>query len=97
MSYLKCHDCEVMINTDDPEGCEWIEIGNMRRQTEEICICLDCYESRVEQHEHRADQEARAMGDAERHQARIDAADNALLKAEQAMEEAKKADGNSTD
>ncbi len=73
MSFMKCHDCEKLINTDDPESCEWIEIGNMRRQSEEVCICLDCYAVRVEEHEYRADQEC------------------------QAMEEAERADGNSTD
>ena len=73
MSWLKCHDCEDLINTDDPESCEWIEIGNMRRQTEEVCICQHCYEERCEKQDWDAQKEC------------------------QAMDEAEKADGNSTD
>ncbi len=65
MSIMQCHDCDAYIDTDFGE-CEWIELGNMRRQHHEVMVCINCYEQRVLDREHWNEQEARAMEEAER-------------------------------
>ena len=66
MSVMACNDCGAFIDTDKPEDCEWIEIGNMRRHVHEIMVCINCYETRVEERERWNTQEAQAMEEAER-------------------------------
>ena len=61
MSMMACHDCETLINTDQPEDCEWIESGNQRRQTETIMVCRFCYEDRIKEDESWGEQESRAL------------------------------------
>lgn len=65
MSIATCHDCQRYIDTDfDPAS--WIEIGNMRRQTETVCICEACRERREEEQDYWEAQESHAMEEAER-------------------------------
>lgn len=45
MSMDVCHDCGRIVDTDN-EPCAYIEVGNMRRLTETICVCERCREER---------------------------------------------------
>ena len=46
MSMDRCSSCLELVDTDDdPEA--YVEVGNMRRQTETICLCYGCREARI--------------------------------------------------
>jgi hypothetical protein len=57
MSMDVCHDCDRPVDTDDDPDC-YIEVGNMRRLTQTICVCEPCRERRIEEDERRASQDA---------------------------------------
>lgn len=50
MSMDICKDCDRLVDTDDDSEC-YVEVGNMRRQTETICLCEPCRERRQQQEE----------------------------------------------
>lgn len=65
MSMIKCYDCDMVVDSKSGDG-EWIEVGNMRRQTEDVFICEWCVETRKDDEEFMAEAESHAMDDAEK-------------------------------
>ena len=59
MSWMKCHDCEHLVDTDADPDC-WIEIGNMRRMTEDVAVCLSCRDAREMEDDRREDEASMA-------------------------------------
>ena len=50
MSMDRCADCDRLIDTDDfPDA--YVDIGNMRSQTQTICLCSACQDRRYERDE----------------------------------------------
>ncbi len=50
MSMDICKDCDRLVDTDDDCDC-YVEVGNMRNQTQFICLCEPCRWRREEQAE----------------------------------------------
>ena len=57
MSIDTCTHCNAYIDTDEDGDC-YIEIGNMRRLTDTICLCEPCREKYFEEQD-----ELHAAGD----------------------------------
>lgn len=52
MSVDRCAKCGDLVDTDaEPEA--YVEVGNMRAQTETVCLCRECRARAEEEHEHR--------------------------------------------
>lgn len=44
----RCSSCSALVDTDDdPES--YVEIGNMRAQTETVCLCERCREEKMDE------------------------------------------------
>lgn len=52
MSVDRCSRCSDLVDTDDePEA--YVEVGNMRTQTQTVCMCRNCRERHEEELERR--------------------------------------------
>lgn len=52
MSIDRCGKCSALVDTDDePES--YVEVGNMRSQTETVCMCRNCREWHEDEQERR--------------------------------------------
>lgn len=59
MSVDRCSRCSDLVDTDDePEA--YVEIGNMRAQTQTICLCRTCRERHEDELNREADEAAGA-------------------------------------
>lgn len=56
MSVVRCYWCERQFDQDKDAG-DWIEIGNMRRQTQDVWACESCLIEQEEIEQDRRDQE----------------------------------------
>lgn len=55
MSVDRCARCGDLVDTDDePEA--YVEVGNMRAQTETLCLCRNCRERHEEELESQQEQ-----------------------------------------
>jgi hypothetical protein len=65
VSIDRCSRCGDFVDTDnEPEA--YVEIGNMRAQTETVCLCRHHREEHEEELERQADQASRGEAMAER-------------------------------
>lgn len=51
MSMVICSDCDAPVDSDNDPDC-FVEIGNMRRQTQTIALCENCRGRREDQLEY---------------------------------------------
>lgn len=64
MSIDVCSKCDAYVDTDFDCDC-YVEVGNMRKQTETKCICERCREEIADEEERQADLAGRCEQQAE--------------------------------